>query len=85
MERETDIEILSGDHLIKIKELEEGQLKVVFLENYLKKLNYHDELMSRSSGYNSKEKEPNNEVINKIMPQFYNSIEDSRIKTQIKK
>ena len=58
LQRETDIEILSGDHLSKIQELEEGQLKVVFLENYLKKLSCHDELMSRSSEYNSKQKEP---------------------------
>ena len=33
-----------------MKDIHEGELKVVFLENYLKKLSCHDEIRSRKFG-----------------------------------
>ena len=49
IEKETDIEILSGEVLKKFEEMQTGELKVVFLENYLKKLSYHDEMKRKVS------------------------------------
>lgn len=33
-----------------MKDIHEGELKVVFLENYLKKISCHDEIRSRKFG-----------------------------------
>lgn len=90
IEKETDIEILSGEALNRMRDLEEGELKVVFLENYLKKMNCHDE-MSRRGGQPSESRSAMNEesrnrlILNKIMPQFYSIIEDPRLGSKIKR
>lgn len=50
IEKDTDIEILNAEALNKMKDIHEGELKVVFLENYLKKISCHDEIRSRKFG-----------------------------------
>lgn len=91
IEKETDIDILNSEALNKMKDIHEGELKVVFLENYLKKISCHEEIMIKKFGRTQSNKSllsqesSNRHIINKIMPQFYAIIDDPKINAQLKK
>lgn len=85
LERETDIEILSYELLNTIKEVGEEEMKIIFLKNYLNKIEIHEELKQKEYVRQSRPKVKTEALLDKIIPQFYTIIEDPRMAHAIKK
>jgi len=85
LERETDIEILSFEVLNSIKEVEEEEIKIIFLKNYLSKIGLHEELKQKELVHQGRPKMKTEELIDKIIPQFYTIIEDPKMTSNIKR
>lgn len=74
LDKETDIEILSFEVLSSLKDVEEREMKIIFLKNYIQKIDIHSELKDRSMAVAQEPAMRLEEVVKKIVPQFYTII-----------
>jgi hypothetical protein len=85
LDKETDIEILSFEVLSTLKDVEEREIKIIFLKNYIQKLGLHNELRSRGGTPSQKTALQAEDVLSKLVPQFYSLIEDPKLIGKIKR
>jgi hypothetical protein len=57
-----------------LKDVEEREMKIIFLKNYIQKIDVHSELKERSKVIDQQPAMRPEEVVNKIVPQFYTII-----------
>jgi Leucine-rich repeat (LRR) protein len=74
LDKDTDIEILSFEVLSTLKDVEEREIKIIFLKNYIQKLGMHSELRSKGGVKYQKSPMEGEEVLDKLVPQFYTLI-----------
>lgn len=85
LDKETDIEILSFEILSTLKDVEEKEIKIIFLKNYIQKIDLHQELKNKKKINQPRRPVETEELLSKIVPQFYTLIEDPKIMNKIKR